>query len=163
MQSTSSKNASGLGLSTTPGARPGAGTLPFSAHVAGDPIFEKSVPQPARYPEELRALIDEAGVVRARILANRSLGYWLLSLDWILGALILAAAFSQHLKAAGTLGGIFVVGGAVGAFLLARRKAPSVYGAACRLDAMAGLQDRLSTTVYFAGSENPGWMVLHQR
>jgi hypothetical protein len=104
-----------------------------------------------------------AGVVRRRILANRSLSYWLAFLDCILGALILAAAFSGHLKGATILGGVFIVAGAVGSFLLARRKGPSLYGAACQLDAMAGLQDRLSTTMHLAADENPGWMIFHQR
>ena len=99
----------------------------------------------------------------ARILANRSLGYWFVSLNWILGALILAAAFSRHLWDAAILGMICVAVAAVGSFLLAKRKAPSIYGAACQLDAMAGLQDRLSTTIHFAAAEDPGWMILHQR
>jgi hypothetical protein len=162
MQPTSSKNASGLSFSSTPGARPVAAPLPMSAK-SSDPIFEKPFPKITRYPEELHALIDEAAVVRRRILTNRSLEYWVLSLNWILGALILAAAFSRHLWDAAILGLIFMVVAAVGSFLLAKRKAPSIYGAASQLDAMAGLQDRLSTTIHFAASEDPGWMIIHQR
>jgi hypothetical protein len=163
MQSTSSKNVSGLSFSSTAGPRPEAASLPFSAQSSGHPIFEKPGPKISRYPEELHTLIEEAGVVRGRILANRSLAYWFVSLNWILGALILAAAFSRHLWDAAILGMICVVVAAVGSFLLAKRNAPSIYGAACQLDAVAGLQDRLSTTIYFAPVEDPGWMILHQR
>jgi hypothetical protein len=162
MQPTGYKNASGLSFSSTAGIRPDAAPLPFSAQSSA-PIFEKPGPKITHYPEELHALMDQAALVRRRILANRSLGYWFVSLNWILGALILAAAFSRHLRAAGILAVIFVLVAAVGSFLLAKRKGPSVYGAACQLDAMAGLQDRLSTTVYFGAAEDPGWMILHQR
>ena len=51
----------------------------------------------------------------------------------------------------------------VASFFVARRAGPSVYAAACKLDASAGLQDRLSTTLHFAAEEKPDSMILSQR
>jgi hypothetical protein len=91
------------------------------------------------------------------------LDYWLVCWNFLLGALILAAAFSRYLKGAIILAAILAAIGAVVSFVLARRGGPSIYGAACRLDAVAGLEDRLSTTIHFAAAAAPSWMILHQR
>jgi hypothetical protein len=111
----------------------------------------------------LRGLLDETGVVRRRILANRFLVYWLACWNVVLGVLILAAAFSGHLKGAIVMAPILLALGAAASVVVAKRKGPSLYGAASRLDASAGLQDRLSTTIHFAAEEKPDWMVLNQR
>jgi hypothetical protein len=163
MPTTSVKDASGPGLSSAPGTRRGAVFPPYSTRSSGPPIFEKSSSQDVRYPEELRGLLDEAGVVRRRILVNRSLVYWLASWNIILGLLILAAASSSHLEAAIVTAAILLAICGVVSLLLATRRGPSLYAAACQLDAAAGLEDRLSTTVYFAAADDPDWMILHQR
>lgn len=108
-------------------------------------------------------MIDEAAVVRARILVNRSLVYWLMAWNIILGLMILAAAFASSIRAPIVTAAILVAASAVVSFALARRGAPSFYAAACHLDAAAGLDDRLSTTVHFAAAADPDWMILYQR
>jgi hypothetical protein len=163
MQITSAKNAPGRDLRALPRAPQGEGYRHIFAQSNSDPILEKPSPQKAHYPQELRGLFREASVVRRRILANRFLVYWLACWNFVLGMLILAAAFSSHLKGDVILAPVLLAIGAAVSFVVARRKGPSLYGAASQLDASAGLQDRLSTTIHYAAEDDPDWMILHQR
>jgi hypothetical protein len=163
MQLTNAKNAAGKALCAARRATKGPNYRHIFVRSYSDLIFEKPRPQKNNYPAELRGLLDEANAVRHRILASRALVYWLVCCNLVLGVLILAAAFSGHLKGAIILGAILLALSALISFFVARRTGPSIYGAACKLDASAGLQDRLSTTIHFAGEEKPDSMVLSQR
>ncbi len=63
-------------------------------------------------------MLDETGVVRRRILANRFLVYWLACWNVVLGVLILAAAFSGHLKGAIIVAPILLALGAVASIVV---------------------------------------------
>ena len=163
MKIENSKNASGRGLRPSLRVPQWADYRHIFAQSNSSPIFEKPGPQEIHYPEELRGLLGETAVVRRRILANRSLVYWLACWNIVLGILVFVAAFSGHLQGAIVLAAILLGIGAVVSFFVARRTGPSVYAAACKLDASAGLQDRLSTALHFAAEEKPDSMVLSQR
>jgi hypothetical protein len=82
---------------------------------------------------------------------------------WILTGLIVAAAFSPKLGWAWVSAAALVAIGAVAVVMLAWRKRPSAYEAACRLDSAAGLHDRVSTAVHLGAVEYPNGMILRQR
>ncbi len=163
MKITNGKNASGRDLRVVPRLPRWADYRHIFAQSSSNPIFEKPRPQGIHYPQELGSLLAETGVVRRRILANRSLVYWLACWNFVLGMLVLVAAFSSHLRSAIVLAAILLAIGAVVSFFVARHTGPSVYAAACKLDESAGLQDRLSTTLHFAAEEKPGSIILSQR
>jgi len=111
---------------------------------------------------EFRSLIDATRVVRRRTLVNNLLHYWNRCLAWSLAGVLLATALlSLHavLISAAMLVAVAAVIGIVAAW----RSRPSAYEAACRLDAAAGLHDRLSTALHFATVDAPDEMVRHQR
>jgi len=94
---------------------------------------------------------------------NSLLRSWTRGCVWILAGVILAAFASPSLAIVlATATGAAVMG----AVLLAARKwrsRPSTYQAAYSLDSAAGLQDRVSTALYFGELKNPDEMVLRQR
>ena len=163
MKRTDAKNLLARGLRAAAGAPKQADYRHIPAQWNSKPIFEKPGPQKKHYPEEVRGLVGEAGWVRRRILANASLVYWLACWNFVLGILILAALFTGYLKGAIILAAILLVLGAPISLFIARSAAPSIYMAACKLDASARLQDRLSTTIHFAAEEKPDSMLLSQR
>src|ERR1700722_6903031 len=120
--------------------------------------FEKKL-----YPPELGGLVSTVGVVRRRLLTNTFLMRWIPWGSWILVGLLVAAGLSHRLGG-GIIGGGVLIGLAAAVSLVwAWWTGPSAYGVAARLDAVAGLYDRLSTALYFADVKDPGGMLLHQR
>jgi len=115
------------------------------------------------WPAELQDLAATLTAVRQRILANAFLRGWMKSLIWILGGLIVAAAFSPKLVWAMISAAVLVVLGATAVIVWMWRTRPTAYGTACRLDLVAGLKDRVSTAVHLGAVENPDGMILRQR
>src|SRR5690348_6733753 len=108
-------------------------------------------------------LISVVEQVRRRILADNFLRGWIRWCFWVLLGLLLLAAFSPVLGWALPIAAALLAVGAGISLWAAYRSHPSPYGAACRLDAAAGLQDRLPTALYLSKEENPGELVLRQR
>jgi hypothetical protein len=84
-------------------------------------------------------------------------------LVWLLIALIAVAAVIAKISAVLLFIGVVALLGAAAIFAWTWRNRPSNYEAARRLDAVAGLQDRLSTAVYLGGVEDASGMVGEQR
>lgn len=108
-------------------------------------------------------LISAVEQVRRRILADKFLRGWIRWCSWVLLGLLLLAAFSPVLGWVLPIAAALLAVGAGISLVAAYRSNPSPYAAACRLDAAAGLQDRLPTALYLAKEENPGELVLRQR
>lgn len=108
-------------------------------------------------------LADAIRVVRQRVMANRWLRVWLISCNWILVALIAAAAVVRSMR------GPLIAGAAVLALLAVATalgvwyKRPSAYGVAQRLDNESHLGDRVSTAVHFWTTPDPSGVILRQR
>ena len=111
----------------------------------------------------LQDAITSVERVRRTTLVNQFLQYWMSWWGGLLIALLAVAAFAQSLRIALIAGALLVVIGAAVSVIVARMRRPSVYRAACLLDAAASLQDRLSTAIYFSNSEDPDGMLLWQR
>ena len=116
-----------------------------------------------KWPAALQSLIDPLTAIRRKILTNTFLVGWMRLWTWILAGLIVAGAFSPKLTWALILAGALVVIGAAGVAIVAWRARPSAYEAACRLDSVAGLHDRVSTAIHLGSIENPDGMILRQR
>jgi hypothetical protein len=117
----------------------------------------------ANYSGDLRGLLDLIQVVGRRVLTNRFMGGWLVWISWILAGLIAGAAISRRLTGV-VLGALalVMVGGLVTIFRVWSKR-PSTYALASKLDAACGLQDRLSTALYFGSTDSPDPMTLRQR
>jgi hypothetical protein len=112
---------------------------------------------------ELHGLIDTLGAIRQKFLANVFLGGWAAWITWILIALIVVFSISAKLVIAIMLAGMLTVAGAAVILLWNWRTRLSTYQTACRVDAAAELQDRLSTAIYLGGVNSPGGMIERQR
>ena len=112
---------------------------------------------------ELNGLVHTLKKIRQRILATTLLRGWTKWSVWLLIGLIAVAAISA--KLAGALLFIAILAAAGVAVILAWtwRHRISNYEAARRLDSAAGLQDRISTAVYFGGIDDPDGMIGEQR
>lgn len=77
--------------------------------------------------------------------------------------MLVVAAFVQSLRIALIAGGVLVAIGAAISVIVARMRRPSIYRAACLLDVAGSLQDRLSTAIYFADSQDSEGMLMQQR
>jgi hypothetical protein len=131
---------------------------PYAVRSTHEPDF-----QDEKWPAALQALIGPLTTIRRRILTNRFLAVWMKLWTWILVGLIVAGAFSPKLKWDEVSAAALIVMGAIAIAILAWRARPSAYEAACRLDAVASLHDRVSTAVYLGAIENPSGMILRQR
>ena len=123
--------------------------------------FEASAPQ--CYPAEMHGLIEAVRVVNRRCFTNRFLRTTMRWAGWVLGTLLVAAAFSPLLRAVVISAGLLMVVMGLVTFLRMWRRRPSNYEAARELDEAAGLADRMSTALYFGAVRNPNEMILHQR
>jgi hypothetical protein len=112
---------------------------------------------------ELHGLIDALKTIRKRILANTLLLSWTKLLVWMLVGLIAVAAVSSKLMGALLFLALLAAVGVAGISVWAWRNRPSNYEAARRLDSAAGLQDRISTAIYFGGTEDPDSITGRQR
>ena len=119
--------------------------------------------EPPTCSAELHGLLAVTEVVRRRVLANRFLGGWMGWLSWVLVGLMVGAVIGRRLTPVVLAGATIVVVGALFTLLRTWLKRPSPYSLARRLDAVSGLEDRLSTAWYFGAIENPDPMVLRQR
>lgn len=124
---------------------------------------EENHKPPANYSADLRSLLDVIQVVSRRVLANRFLCGWLVWLSWILVGLIAAAAISRRLSTVMLGASSLIVAGALTTLALAWFRRPSSYALARKLDRASGLQDRLSTALYFGNSNDSDPMLLRQR
>jgi len=122
-----------------------------------------TVREPRGYAEELRRLVELIRVVGRRALANDFLALSLVCATWLFVAMIVAAAVSRRLEAVLVAAAMLALAAALAAVLWAWAKKPSAYALACRLDAAAGLQDRLSTALYLGQADNTDPMALRQR
>lgn len=113
--------------------------------------------------DSLKEAIASVERVRRTTLVNQFLQYWMKWWGGLLIALLAVAAFAQSLRIALIAGAVLVALGAAVSVIVARMRRPSVYRAACLLDSAGGLQDRLSTAIYFAKSEDVDGMLLWQR
>jgi hypothetical protein len=120
-------------------------------------------PLPKNYAADLRALLDLIGLVSRRAIANNSLSSWMICATWIFAGIVVAAAVSRRLTGVIIGAGALALAAAVVAVARAWSKKPSAYALACRVDAVAGLQDRLSTALYLGGADNQDAMALWQR
>jgi hypothetical protein len=116
-----------------------------------------AAPEPA-----LGSLLAAIEAVRRRLVATTVLGHVNTSLTWGLSALLLAAAAFPLRIVVGALV-VLMVAAVVASVSLGWRSRPSEYDSACRLDAAAGLNDRLPTAWHYRGAENPGDMIVRQR
>jgi hypothetical protein len=125
-------------------------------------VLARTFDQRACSPE-LHGLIETLKTIRKRILANTLLRGWTRWFVWMLVGLIAVATVSA--KLAGAL--LFIAGmaaiGAAAILVWTWRNRPSNYETARRLDAAAGMQDRLPTAVYLCGVEHPDGMIDEQR
>jgi hypothetical protein len=114
-------------------------------------------------PPELHGTLDTLKVIRKRILTNTVLEGWT---EWsicILIGLIVAGAVIAKLAGILILGAILLVIGVAVIFTWIWRARLSTYETACRLDAAAVLQDRVSTSIYLSDTRDLGGMIQHQR
>ncbi len=111
---------------------------------------------------DLSLLVDATRSVQRRILANNLLHYWNRCLAWSLAGVLLATAVLS-LQAVLILAAMLVALAGAAGIVATWRSRPCAYEAACRLDAAAGLHDRLSTALHCATLDAPDEMVRHQR
>ena len=128
-----------------------------------EPLPAEHGRQPIHYASDLNSLLDLIRSASRRALANDFLKKWLVWISWVCVGIILGAAISRRLT--GVVVAALVVAGAGIAVTLVQvwSKRASDYGLACKLDAAAGLQDRLSTAVHLGSSDNRDPMALRQR
>jgi len=115
------------------------------------------------YPAELCSLIRTLNTVRQRILANALLRGWTRWAVWILVGLIAVAAVISKLAGALALVGVVGTVGATAILVWTWKNRLSAYQAAQRLDAAAGLKDRLPTAIYLGGIDEPDGLIAQQR
>lgn len=120
-------------------------------------------PQPLNYSSDLRGLLNLVQVVRQRVLTNTFVGGWMVWVSWILVGLIAGAAISRRLTGIAIGASSLVVIGALVTVARVWSKRPSSYALASKLDAACGLQDRLSTALYFGTPGHCDPMTLRQR
>src|ERR1700722_12753489 len=128
-----------------------------------DSLLPEHLREPTTCSTELHGLLGVTEVVRSRVLANRFLGGWMAWLSWVLVGLMVGAAIGRRLTPVVVAGATLAVVGALYTLLRAWLKRPSPYSLARSLDAVSGLEDRLSTAWYFGAIENPDPMILRQR
>ena len=114
-------------------------------------------------PPEMHGLVATLKTIRQRILANALLRGWTKWFAWMLIALIAVAAVSAKLAGALLFAAILAAMGAAAILVWTWRHRPSYYETARRLDAAAGLHDRISTAVFLGGITDPHGMVGEQR
>jgi hypothetical protein len=112
---------------------------------------------------DLHIAIDLLREVRIRILANHLLRNMVSWCGWILIGLILTAAFREKLASAVISAAALIVVGAVVICVWAWRNRPSIYHVACRLDAAAGIHERISTALCFGTDAKPNELISLQR
>jgi hypothetical protein len=114
-------------------------------------------------PAELHGTLDVLKGIRQRILTNTVLEGWT---EWsicILIGLLVAGAVIAKLAGVLILSIILLVIGMAVIFTWIWRTRPSTYETACRLDAAAGLQDRVSTAIYLSDVQDSEGMIHYQR
>jgi len=111
----------------------------------------------------LHGLIDTLKLIRRRILTNTFLGGSIAWSAWILIGLIAAGAVSAKLAGWIIFSILLATAGMTAILAWTVRTRLSTYETACRLDAAAGLQDRVSTAIYLGDIKNPVGMVQRQR
>jgi hypothetical protein len=112
---------------------------------------------------ELHGLIDALRLIRRRILSNAFLSNSTVWSGWILIGLIAAGALSATLLGWVIVAAILAATGVVAILFWTVRTRLSIYETACHLDAVARLQDRVSTAIYLGDIKNPDGIVLRQR
>ncbi len=115
------------------------------------------------FSPDLHAPIDILKAIRRRILANTLLSGWMAWSSWILIGLIAVGALAAKLAVWTALAMSMAALGVIAILVWAWRTRPSTYETACRLDAAAGLQDRISTAIYLGGTRSPDGMIQRQR
>ncbi|MGH9681389.1 MAG: hypothetical protein ACRD4Y_15690 [Candidatus Acidiferrales bacterium] len=112
---------------------------------------------------ELHGLIDTVKKIRQKILANIFLEGWAVWTSWILIGLLAVFAISARFGMVLILAGGLAAAGAAFLLIWTWRTRLSTYQTACRVDAAARLQDRVSTAIFLGDSKNPGGMIERQR
>jgi hypothetical protein len=113
--------------------------------------------------QELQGLVGTLKTIRQRILANTILQGWTKWFVWLLIGLIVAAAVITKLGGVLLFAAVLATLGVMAVLAWAWRNRPSSYEIARRLDSAAGLQDRISTAIYFGGVEDAGGILGEQR
>jgi hypothetical protein len=115
------------------------------------------------YSTDLSGLLELIRIASRRALANDFLRKSLVWMSWICVGIILGAAISRRLTGVVLAALLVAATGIVVTLAQMWSKKASDYRLACKLDAAAGLQDRLSTAVHLGSSQNSDPMVLRQR
>jgi hypothetical protein len=112
---------------------------------------------------ELHEVIDflEAGLQKTMV--NSFLRSWSTWWNWILAGLILAAVVLPELRGATVSAAVLITLGGAAVVAWTWRMRPSGFDIARRLDSSAGLQDRISTALYFSASFPAEGMIERQR
>jgi hypothetical protein len=119
--------------------------------------------QNAKISTDLSALMDVLGVVQTRIVANSFLRAWIHWCNWTLIGLILFAAFHTQLAGSLAFAVALLASLTFGIWAWTWRNRMRPYECACLLDTRAGLQDRLSTSLWFGEEAHPEGFLLYQR
>lgn len=112
---------------------------------------------------ELNGLVETLRSTRTRILANALLSSCTRWLVWLLVALIGVASISTRLAGAVIFIAVAAAIGVASILAWTWRNRPSRYETARRLDAAAGLKDRISTAVFLGSAEDREGMIGEQR
>ena len=112
---------------------------------------------------ELHSLIDKLQAFRKKILANSVSAACAAWISWILLALIAVFSISSKLAISTAIAGTLAALGAGAILWWTWRTRLSTYQTACRIDAAAGLQDRVSTAIFLGNSKHPSGMIEPQR
>jgi hypothetical protein len=112
---------------------------------------------------ELRGALASLQKARQRILANSLLRSWAECFAWFCAGVIAIALVSARISGALLAIAVLASACAAGVAIAIWRNRPSHYEAARRLDAAAGLKDRISTAVYLGGIEDRDGIVGEQR
>jgi hypothetical protein len=112
---------------------------------------------------ELQGALEALKSIRKRILTNTVLEGWTEWAICILIVLIVAGSVSSKLTWVSILSAVLIVVGMGVIFAWVWRTRLSTYETACRLDAAAGLQDRVSTAIYLSDAKDSDGIVQQQR
>ena len=112
---------------------------------------------------ELHGVIATLDSVRKSILINSVLDGWSHWWNWNLACLVVAAALVARLRNVTLAGGVLILSGGAAVATWTWWRRPCRFDVARRLDSSAGLQDRISTALYFGDTANSGEMIKCQR
>jgi hypothetical protein len=111
---------------------------------------------------EFRLLIAAIQTVQRRIVATRFVHEWNRGAIWSLVILLVSAAIFP-LRTVALAAAVLLCVTIATSVAIAWASRPSAYAAACRLDDVTGLCDRLSTAWHYRAVDTPSAMVLRQR